>query len=180
MRLYIYYYFKAHRLRYTHSGLKFSHYYISLPALAVIVFALSACKDDQIIFPPVMDAQTRGYCGSCHMAFQPSMLPAASWHLMMKELDDHFKEKVELKPAVNKHITDYLVENAGDSELAGEAGRIALKGLSQNSTMQRITDTPYFKEEHSFLKNRILEEWVDSVANCTACHVGAWVGDYIE
>ena len=180
MRLYIYNYFKLHRLRYTHSGLKFSHYYISMPVLAVIVFALSACKEDQIIFPPVMDAQTRGYCGSCHMAFQPSMLPAASWRLMMKELDDHFKEKVQLKPAVNKHITDYLVANAGDSKLAGEAGSIALKGLSQNSTMQRITDTPYFKEEHSFLKNRILEEWVDSVANCTACHVGAWVGDYKE
>lgn len=154
-------------------------YYV-IPILLLLLPVLPACKEQQTIFPPVMDAQTRGYCGSCHMAFQPSMLPAASWRQMMKELDNHFKEKVELKPAVIQHITDYLVANAGDSKAAGTAGRIALLGLTQNSNLQRITNTPYFKDEHRFLKNRILDEWVDSVANCTACHVGAWVGDYRE
>ena len=166
------------RVSKTDSKIVNSNYAISI--LVSVLFVLTACNEQQIIFPPVMDAQTRGYCGSCHMAFQPSMLPAASWRLMMKELDDHFKEKVELKPAVNMHITDYLVANAGDSEAAGEAGRIALKGLSQNTNLQRITNTPYFIDEHRFLKNRVLDEWVDSVANCTACHVGAWVGDYKE
>ena len=77
-------------------------------------------------------------------------------------------------------IQNYLVANAGDSDIAGEAGRIALQGLSTNSSLQRITNTPYFKEEHAFLNNRILDEWVGSLANCTACHVGAWVGNYKE
>ena len=146
----------------------------------MIVFTNSACLEEQLIFPAVMYAHTRGYCGSCHMAFQPSMLPAASWRLMMKELDNHFKEKVDLKPAVIMHISEYLEVNAGDSEAAGEAGRIALKGLSSDASLQRISNTPYFEDEHRFLNNRILDEWVDSVANCTACHVGAWVGDYKE
>ena len=166
------------RVSKTDSTIVNNNYAISI--LVFTLFVLTACNEQQIIFPPVMDAQTRGYCGSCHMAFQPSMLPAASWRLMMKELDDHFKEKVELKPAVIEHISDYLVANAGDSEAAGEVGRIALKGLSQNANLQRITNTPYFIDEHRFLKNRILDEWVNSVSNCTACHVGAWVGDYKE
>lgn len=142
------------------------------------MFSGTACNQQQILFPPVMDFQTRGYCGNCHMAYQPSMLPAASWRVMMAGLDDHFEEKVVLKPGAIKHIEAYLVGNAGDTEAAGEAGRLALQGLAENTTLQRITATPYFKKEHRFLENRILEEWVGSVANCSACHVGAWVGDY--
>ena len=87
-------------------------------------------------------------------------------------------ERVQLKPAALKHISAYLVANAGDSVVAGEAGRLALQGLQGNATLQRITAAPYFKNEHRFLENRILDEWVGSVANCPACHVGAWVGDY--
>lgn len=178
MRLFILICLASSGFRHTNLCSKIFRHHIALATLILLV--LSACKEQQTIFPPVMDAQTRGYCGSCHMAFQPSMLPAASWRRMMKELDNHFKEKVEIKPAATRHINDYLVINAGDSAMAGEAGRIALKGLGKNASLQRITSTPYFKDEHRFLKNRILDEWVDSVANCSACHVGAWVGDYKE
>ncbi|MDA0190801.1 MAG: hypothetical protein OSW77_10870, partial [Proteobacteria bacterium] len=34
-------------------------------------------------FPPVDDPQVVEECGSCHLAFAPSMLPAASWTRMM-------------------------------------------------------------------------------------------------
>ena len=148
--------------------------------LLITILVVSACANEQLVFPPVTHAQTRGYCGSCHMAFQPSMLPAASWQRMMNELDDHFKEKVKLPLAAKQQVGNYLITNAGDTEAAGRPGRIALRGLAPNASLQRITNTPYFKEEHRFLKNRILDEWVDSVSNCTACHVGAWVGDYRE
>ena len=144
----------------------------------VIMLLTSACSKKQVIFPPVMDAKTRGYCGSCHMAFQPSMLPAASWRLIMNGLDDHFDEKIVLKPDLIKSISQYHVKNAGDTDAAGKAGQIGLAGLDPNKYPLRITDTPYFKEEHGFLENRILEEWVGSPANCPVCHVGAWVGDY--
>ena len=158
---------------------------LPLPALLAVMIntsllGLVACKEKQLIFPPVMDAPTRGYCGTCHMAFQPSMLPAASWERMMQELDDHFKEQVKMKPSAVAQVSDYLVANAGDTNIAGEAGRVALQGLEENSSLQRITNTPYFKDEHRFLNNRILDDWVGSLANCTACHVGAWVGDYRE
>ena len=146
--------------------------------LLVALFATGSCSDRQVIFPPVMDAKTRGYCGSCHMAYQPSMLPAGSWRLIMNGLDDHFDEKIALKPDLYKSISHYHVINAGDSTAAGLAGQIALIGLRPNINPLRITDTPYFKQEHNFLENRILDDWVGSAANCPVCHVGAWVGDY--
>ena len=155
-----------------------------IPILGVfILFPLisvfsSACSDRHIVFPAVMDAKTRGYCGSCHMAFQPSMLPAGSWRLIMDGLEDHFEEKITLKPDLEESITRYHIMNAGDNDSSGVAGKIALAGLHPNKNPLRITDTPYFKQEHNFLKNRILEDWVGSAANCPVCHVGAWVGDY--
>ena len=146
--------------------------------IPVITLFINACSERQVIFPPVMDAKTRGYCGSCHMAFQPSMLPAGSWRLIMDGLDDHFDEKIVLKPNLIQSITHYHVSNAGDRTAAGKAGQIALRRLHPNKNPLRITDTPYFKEEHGFLENRILDDWVGSTANCPVCHVGAWVGDY--
>lgn len=144
----------------------------------VVLFSTSSCSDRQIIFPPVTDAKTRGYCGTCHMAYQPSMLPADSWRLMMNGLDDHFDEKIVLKPNLIKSITHFHVINAGDSTASGLAGQTALMELHPNKNPLRITDTPYFKQEHSFLENRVLDDWVGSAANCPVCHVGAWVGDY--
>ena len=146
--------------------------------IPLITLLTSACSEKQVIFPPVMDAKTRGYCGSCHMAFQPSMLPAGSWRLIMDGLDDHFDEKIVLQPNLIRSISQYHINNAGDSDAAGKAGQTGLAGLLPNKYPLRITDTPYFKQEHSFLENRILDDWVGSTANCPVCHVGAWVGDY--
>lgn len=148
------------------------------PLLLISVLLLAACSREGLIFPPVTDAKVRGYCGSCHMAYQPSMLPAASWRLIMHSLDDHFDDSVSLKPEMQQHITTYHVANAGDSEAAGRAGQIALRGLRADAKPLRLTDTPYFKQEHHFLENRILGDWVGSPANCPVCHLGAWVGDY--
>jgi hypothetical protein len=144
----------------------------------LLLLSVGACMDRQIVFPPVLDAKTRGYCGTCHMAFQPSMLPTGSWQLMMQNLDNHFDENIKLAPDVIRHITDYHVSNAGNQKTAGKAGQIALQGLRPDARPQRITDTPYFKNEHNFLENTILEDWVGSAANCPVCHVGAWIGDY--
>jgi len=112
------------------------------------------------------------------MTYQPSMLPAASWDRMMNQLDEHFDKKVTLKDATITHVRNYLVANAGDTKAAGIAGQTALEGLGKTARLLRITNTPYFKRKHLSLENRIVDEWVGSLANCTACHVGAWVGDY--
>jgi hypothetical protein len=37
-------------------------------------------------FPPVAEPVVKEECGSCHIAFAPSMLPASSWKRMMGDL----------------------------------------------------------------------------------------------
>jgi len=57
-------------------------------------------------FAPVSDAVTREECGSCHLAFAPSMLPASSWKRMLAGLNRHFGTDAsitELPRWVRKH-----------------------------------------------------------------------------
>jgi hypothetical protein len=62
---------------------------------------------------PVMPAQTNARfqqeCASCHMAFPPGLLPAASWTKMMSALDKHFGADASLTPAETAEITGFLV-----------------------------------------------------------------------
>jgi hypothetical protein len=49
-------------------------------------------------------------CGDCHMAFPPTMLPAASWQDMMRALDDHFGDDAELDAETTDQIAAFLVQ----------------------------------------------------------------------
>jgi hypothetical protein len=66
-------------------------------------------------FAPVADPMVKDECGSCHLAFAPSMLPASSWRRMMADLRNHFGDDASLDPAVTTKITEYLVNNAADT-----------------------------------------------------------------
>lgn len=130
-------------------------------------------------FPPVSDAQVKAECGSCHLAFPPSMLPAASWQRMMGELDRHFGDDASVEPALAAKIKAYLVANAGDA--GGRAyGRKLLRGVNPGDAPQRITELPKWVREHREVPAR---DWRDpkvrSKANCTACHADAEIG-YFE
>ncbi|MGE8357412.1 MAG: cytochrome C, partial [Microvirgula sp.] len=57
--------------------------------------------------PP--NASYRAECASCHMAYPPGMLPAASWRRMMGGLDRHFGENASLDAATRDDITAFLV-----------------------------------------------------------------------
>jgi hypothetical protein len=51
-------------------------------------------------FPPVADPVVKEECGSCHIAFAPSMLPASSWKRMMDDLKNHFGDDATIDPAM--------------------------------------------------------------------------------
>lgn len=129
-------------------------------------------------FPPVVDPLVKEECGSCHLAFAPSMLPASSWQRMMVNLKDHFGDDASLDPAVAAKITDYLVTNAGDR--GGQRyGDKLLRGVTSDRPPLRITELPKWVREH-----RKVPDWewkhkeVRTRANCTACHVDAAKGYY--
>jgi hypothetical protein len=129
-------------------------------------------------FPPAADPLVKEECGSCHLAFAPSMLPVASWQRMMANLKDHFGDDASLEPAVAARITDYLVANAGDAG-GRRYGEKLQRGASATNAPLRITELPKWIREH-----RQVPDWewkhkaVRTRANCTACHVDAARGYY--
>ena len=51
-------------------------------------------------------------CGSCHLAYPPTLLPKASWQGLMTGLDDHFGENASLDPATRTDILRFLEAHA--------------------------------------------------------------------
>ncbi len=136
-------------------------------------------------YPPVTDRLTLKECGDCHMAFQPSMLPARSWRALMVGLDDHFGENASLDPETARHIEAYLVANAGDVSrsrgfFSWRSGKM-LRFLSDSETPLRISDLRCWKRMHDELpRGAFSRANVRSKANCVACHKRAAQGDYEE
>lgn len=131
-------------------------------------------------YPPVMDSVVRDECGSCHLAYAPSMLPARSWKRLMDGLDRHFGTDAGVAPTVAAHIGRYLEEGAADTGGA-RYGRKLIRGISPQGAPLRITELPKWTHEHDKLA---AADWkskdVGSKANCAACHVGAERGYYDE
>ena len=129
-------------------------------------------------FPPVANAVVKEECGSCHMAFAPSMLPASSWQQMMGNLKNHFGDDASVNAKAAAEITAYLVAHAGDQ--GGQRfGAKLLRGVPAGSAPQRITELPKWVREHRKIS---AQEWaskaVRTKANCTACHDQAERGFY--
>lgn len=105
-------------------------------------------------------------CGSCHLAFPPSMLPAKSWSTLLGSLQDHFGENAELDEPSRKALEAWLTENAG-RDVGGAP--------------QRITTLSWWRREHDEVDPRVFQrKAVASPANCGACHPGANEGAFDE
>jgi len=132
-------------------------------------------------YPPVTDPVVKEECGSCHLAFAPSMLPASSWKRMMADLKNHFGDDATIDAASAARITEYLVANAADKAGQPFSSKL-LRGVSAantGSTPLRITELPRWVKEH-----RKVPDWewkhkdVRSKTNCVACHADAELGYY--
>ena len=148
-------------------------------ALACFPLVMQAAAEDDERVAPVKDAVVIKECGACHMAFQPSFLPARSWQKMMEGLKDHFGENAELDEATSKRITEYLTANAGDR---GHFTGSALRGLAASETPLRISETPWFvrkHEKHGRISPPALQRaHAKSKSDCAACHPDASKGYY--
>lgn len=130
-------------------------------------------------YPPVADPVVKEECGSCHLAFAPSMLPARSWQRMMGELKNHFGDDASVDAATARRIADYLVANAADSAAGARYGGKLQRGVAAGAAPQRISELPKWVREHREVP---AWEWkhkeVRTRANCTACHTDAERGYY--
>lgn len=113
-------------------------------------------------------------CGSCHLAYPPQMLSAASWRAVMDGLPRHFGTDASLEEKRRAAIADFLQANAG-----GRKTGATLDTAGQ--PLLRISDTGWFRREHRKIAAATWQHpQVKSVANCAGCHTLAAEGDYRE
>lgn len=112
----------------------------------------------------------RQECASCHIAYPPGLLPAASWQRLVNDLPHHFGTDASLDPATVQELAGWLAANAGASRRAREEPQ-----------QDRITRSAWFVREHRKVP---ADTWklpaVKSASNCMACHAQADQGDFDE
>ena len=99
-------------------------------------------------------------CASCHIAYPPGMLPAASWQRLMGGLSKHFGTDATLDAAQVRELGAWLQAHAGTN-----------KRFSEAPAQDRISKSAWFVRKHSEVNSQIwTQPAVKGAANCAACH----------
>ena len=118
--------------------------------------------------PAQSNAKWQTECSSCHLAYPPSMLPAASWKKLMGGLDQHFGSDASLPAADEQQIASYLTQHASSH-------------WSASTAPLRISESGWFKSRHGELNPSVWKRAsVKSRSNCQDCHGAADKGDFDE
>jgi mono/diheme cytochrome c family protein len=145
------------------------HAHAAFAPWALLLALLSpavAHADDRRAAP--LDAVYAAECGSCHLAYPPRLLSAASWARLMKALDRHFGTDASVDPDAFTRIDRYLRDHVGPERKFG-------------TTALRISETAWFAKKHGEVPTAVWKHpAVRSTANCAACHRAAEQGDYGE
>jgi len=134
-------------------------------------------QDNDDHLRPVTNQAYKETCGECHFAYQPGLLPSASWLKILDQLDDHFGEGLDIDSETLIIISDYLVASGAEKSSAKRSMKI-MRSLGNQMPM-RISDIPYIREKHHELNPEIYNrKSIGSPGNCTACHITAEKGIY--
>lgn len=124
------------------------------------------------------DPKWREECGSCHLAFHPSLLPARSWQRLFAEQDKHFGEDLALDATTHAALLAFAASNAAELHATEAAFKIN-RSLKPEDAPLRITQTPYWIKKHGQIT---ASDWllpqVKSKINCAACHQDAEAGTF--
>ena len=140
-------------------------------ALAVLcAVAASAHAGERRAMPADVPDAYLQECASCHVAYAPGALPAASWRRIMSGLDSHFGTDAALDAATAARIDAWLQRHAG-----------TWKRVSEEPPQDRITRSRWFERKHRKVDTAVWRhDSVKSAANCGACHAGADRGRFDE
>jgi len=132
---------------------------------------------------PVDDEQYAEECGSCHFAYQPGLLPAASWQKLMTPaaLHDHFGEVADLDEGTRKQLVKYIMANSSEKSYYKIARKMTY-ATEDGEAPLRITEIRYFKRKHHEITEQMVKgnKDVRSFSNCGACHRKADKGIFKE
>lgn len=136
-------------------------------------------RRDGKFFAPVSNPAYKQECSSCHFLYLPGLLPARSWHELMKKTDKHFGENLSMDEKTRDEITAYLAANAAEKD-GGERARKMLSSIG-DSTPVRITEVPYIIKEHRKIKPDVFKRpSIGSFSNCGGCHTKGAEGNFEE
>jgi cytochrome b len=124
------------------------------------------------------NAQWREECGSCHVAFHPSLLPGRSWTRIMSEQKQHFGSDLGLDAPTAAALLTFLTDNSAEQRKTEPATKIDLS-IKADATPLRITETPYWVKKHRDITAAVWQSpKVKSRSNCAACHLDAEAGTF--
>ncbi|MBK7052985.1 MAG: diheme cytochrome c [Rhodoferax sp.] len=143
---------------------------IAIALLATSLAASAHADSRSPQAPPLPKYQQE--CASCHTAFAPGQLPAASWQRIMGSLGKHYGVDASLDETSAREISGWLKAHAG-----------TYKRVSEEPPQDRITKSAWFLRKHNE-REVSPAVWkrtsVGSPANCAACHPNASQGSYSE
>lgn len=144
---------------------------LGVAALAIPgVAALSGLPAKGVPSAPLDSAYAKA-CGDCHLAYHPSLAPAASWAKTMDGLADHFGENATLDAATAAKLRDYLAANASerwDTRPANLLRRV------EQAKPEQITAAPAWKRIHREIPEAVFKsKAVGAKGACKACHQDA-------
>ena len=146
-----------------------SRFGIGLCGVAVWLATMSARADERAVRPPHLPAYTQE-CASCHVAYPPGMLPAASWQRLMGNLSRHFGTDASLDVPTQAALTVWLTANAGTGSRVREA-----------PPDDRLTRSAWFVRKHREVRPDVWKRAaIGSASRCDACHADALKGDFDE
>lgn len=138
---------------------------------AMLLGGLGSVKadDDRGLAVPLLPLYQQE-CGSCHLAYPPGLLPAASWQRLMANLPQHFGTDASLDAPSGQAITGWLTANAGTYKKARAA-----------PPQDRISRADWFVREHREVAPAVWQRAsIKSASNCQACHRKADIGSFRE
>lgn len=138
-------------------------------AVLVAIPAIMGLKaPPQGVPPATPDPAYVKACGDCHMAYPPSLLPAARWQEMMATLADHFGEDASLSAADAATISAYLAANSAE-----HWDTLAAHAFATNTSPEplRLTTTRFWQRLHGDIPDAVFARTsVATKSNCAACH----------
>jgi mono/diheme cytochrome c family protein len=136
---------------------------------ALFAGATASADDDRRAAVPLLPRYA-SECASCHIAYPPAMLPAASWNRLMQDLPRHFGTDASVDAATQRELSQWLSTHAGSYKRVREA-----------PPEDRITRSAWFIREHREVAPATWQRpMIKSAANCAACHTEAEKGDFDE
>jgi cytochrome b len=112
-------------------------------------------------------------CGSCHLAYPATLLPARSWQRMLAEQSRHFGEDLSLGASTLRELQAHAASETATSWAAWKLSTSAHSGESP----QRISKLPFWRHAHRRLAAEDFRAPVSAGPHdCEACHADAASG----